>query len=200
MIYRTRATWGSFAAVGGGLSVLYWQADASPSTEEAQAAVTKHGALFQDLRAVVTVSDGYNVQGLVELVDEVTGETEAEYSTVGIAANGLASGEILPRQVQGLISWRTSTFRDGRRVRGRTYIPGAAEVDNASGSPTSSYRGLVAAAAAEHVAAQSSPPAQVIWSRPRDAGEPGGARPGLAALVTGYTVPTTWATLRSRNR
>lgn len=56
----------------------------------------------------------------------------------GLSYVGAATGDALPPQVSGVISWRTPT--PGRRGRGRTYLPPTAEGNsNSSGVVSGAY-------------------------------------------------------------
>lgn len=53
-------------------------------------------------------------------------------STEALSGVGARTGDMLPPQAAGVISWRTGLA--GRKYRGRSYIPGIAEMDQAGGT------------------------------------------------------------------
>lgn len=61
-----------------------------------------------------------------------------DFTATASAANGSRSGDPLPKQIAGVLSYRTAVAT--RRGRGRSYIPFAAEIDNtSSGVPSATY-------------------------------------------------------------
>lgn len=92
-----------------------------------------------------------------QIVDDATGDVIDTVTTAGRnPLVGSDPGDPLPGLVQGLIRWRTGTFVNGRRIQGRTFIPGATEGSNQDGLPLGVYTARFTTAAAALIAASSS--------------------------------------------
>jgi hypothetical protein len=69
------------------------------------------------------VSNNWFVESFA--VVEMFTETIVEEVGVGLSATGAATGDAMPPQIGGIISWRTG--RTGRRGKGRTFLPPTSE-------------------------------------------------------------------------
>jgi hypothetical protein len=106
---------------------------------------------------------------------------------------GTFASDALPRQTQGLVRIGTNTVVNGRRLRGRLFIPGPGEGDNdTGGTPSSGYTTAVTSAFAGLLTVGATTSLPVVWHRPG----PGGA--GASSLWTSVTTAPTWSVLRSR--
>jgi len=108
---------------------------------------------------------------------------------------GSISGDPLPRQVAGLIRWRTNL--PGRSGRGRSYIPFAAETGNSTGiGPTAGYLANL-----DDLADGWFQPLVIIVTGGTDELLPTLVRrvPFSDALITNYAVVPGWATQRRRS-
>lgn len=134
-------------------------------------------------------------------IDEVSGDAIGTLvgSPSAVAGNNLNPIEWTAKQ--GNLNLRTDDYVDGRRVRGRLFLPG---VCGGSGeqTPTATYTTAGRDAALALVSASSALGPWVVWSRPREADPtatpPVVARPGSAHTILGGTVGSQWAVLRSR--
>ena len=70
----------------------------------------------------------------VELVDIATGQVTDSFAITPETVDFTGTGEVLPYATQGLLRLRTNTFINGRRVRGRIFIPGVTEFMNTGGT------------------------------------------------------------------
>lgn len=138
----------------------------------------------------------WEVQGEVAQLDESDGELTGITMVASEAGAGTASDEELPFQTQALTRWLTDAFVHGRRVRGRLFWPGMGESNNAGGQPTSGLRAALSGYSNDLVS--DSGGTLVVWSRPFAGTEFNPARLGTYHLVTGTSISTTWATLRTR--
>lgn len=90
----------------------------------------------------------------VRIIESTTGETQQVDTIVGSTTSMTAGGDPLPTLVQLLLRWSTPSFTAGRRIRGRTFIPGQLEANNdASGKPSAGLRSGIEANAATFIAA-----------------------------------------------
>lgn len=125
-------------------------------------------------------------QEVLEL-DSTTGEYTGVSPVVVAAFGGAAAGDALPQGSSLNVRWRTGSFIGGREVRGRTYISGLVEGDNAAGGVPSA--GILATASAAAAALVSDPDSRfAIYSRTHLASRP----------VTSGSGSNKWGYLRSR--
>lgn len=138
----------------------------------------------------------------VDLITAATGSLVGQLTVTVATTTGVVSGsDFLPPATQALIRWNTADFVNGRRVRGRTFIPALLESANgADGRPAGQLvtTNVPNALAALLAAGASS---FVTWSRPfagRTLPTPIPARSGTTHLVTTGTLQPQFAVLRSR--
>lgn len=82
--------------------------------------------------------------GTCDVIDSSTGQitgTDGDGSDIVHTGNGTA--EPLPHFVQGLAQVQTVLFINGRRLRGRFFIPGITEQQSTNGAPDATWRGQV---------------------------------------------------------
>lgn len=189
-IHRVTAEWSGFTGAPG-----YTNFHFSPFTGggDAQASVDRVRAFFQQLIEVIPTGVSVRVSPTVEVIDETTGSLtgylDAEPPAVVNAGSG---GTIYVGPAGGVINWNTATVRDGRRVRGRTFVvPMRNTAFDGQGTLTApAIAWLNAAANALRTGDFES--GLVVWSRPRNGSG------GVAAPVIGHRVPDLAAVLRSR--
>lgn len=139
------------------------------------------------------------VQPEVQRIDHVSGQLEglAVEPPIVVAGNAAAQ-ERVGDALQVLIRLRTAGFRNGRRVRGRLFVPGTA-AQYVSGGNFGSVGPTVyqdsAVALRNEAEALTAP--WVVWSRPRRVDE-NTQIPGEVHPVTDSSVWTEFAVLRSR--
>jgi hypothetical protein len=108
----------------------------------AEAFDTLIAGAYQDILCTTASYNG--VQAQIILRDPTTIFMPASVSSTVGAGPGLVSGNELPRQVCGLISWKTALA--GRKNRGRTYFPfPPVSFDTGLGVPSSTAQGLYGA-------------------------------------------------------
>jgi hypothetical protein len=107
------------------------------------------------------------------------------------------TGNYLPLQTQGVAQYQTATFLGGRRLRGRSYLPGFVATTGTAG-------GNVAAATITAIGAYNTALGttivtatnQRVWHRPPVAGGVG----GLSAVVSTRSAGTSFGVMRSRRK
>jgi len=136
----------------------------------------------------------------VATINEATGALTAVTAVGSSSGVGGVVGPVLPTANQGLVRWSTASFVDGRRVRGRTNVPGITELGVDNGRLTAATITDIQTPADALIAGATS--TFVIWNRPRKADPtavpPITARVGTMAPVTGASVWNELAILRSR--
>lgn len=168
-----------------------------PPTEDAaaaDAAATAQAAFWGACDTVISSGLNWTTGPVVQVIN-LAGELVDEFVIPGggIIGAGGDSMNAAPLSTQGLVRWSTGLIVGGRRLRGRTNVPGVTETGTQSGRPTTTYTGVLQAAANDLVAADVG---LAVWSRPNDEANP--PKGGAAAAVTGASVWDQWAVLRSR--
>jgi len=146
-----------------------------------------------------TLSGGLVAQIDNELLefDETSGVVTGAGSTSQLPVTFSASGDQLPHANQLLIRWGTNGIVHNRRVRGRTFLPGALESHNAAtGIPASVLNTPVQSAIDAFLATMAG--RLRIWAQPFEGTPENPLRPGSAHAVTTGSIAPFWAVLRSR--
>lgn len=169
-------------------------------TEIGPDAVTWVTAFWTSLSAVMQDSVIWTIEPEVARLDESTGQLTGVTATPGATGGGTQQVAALPWQTQGLIREFTGAFVNGRRVRGRTFIPGPTESSSDVGVPIGTYITALQNAADALIA--SSVSTWCVWARPFD-GDPAAvppkpARTGTAHIIVSANVWDKWAVQRSR--
>lgn len=145
--------------------------------------------------------------GLVATIDpeilefnEVDGTVTGAGTTTQAAVVMNGGTDRLPPANQLLIRWSTAGIVHNRRVRGRTFLPGAQEGHNdLSGNPAPAIGTPVTTGLQAYLTTMAG--RARIWAQPHnpDPADPNNpARPGSQHAITGFTIAPYWAVLRSR--
>lgn len=195
VIIRTNGILTGNAFPSPGLTSMWWAPQtAGGSTADATDCLARFRAAWQAIIAHIDDAIAIDFDPICIAVEDTTGVlTGAFAGTDPATVGGTAAGDALPHQTQGLLRLGTSSVINGRRVRGRLFIPGPVEADNAvSGAPVSAYISDVTAAFAALNTAGTTTSMPRVWHRPQ-----GGAG-GQAVAITSFACSTSWAVLRSR--
>lgn len=190
---RVRTLW-TGGVVGGGVSTHYFLATAPPNTAQAQALVDRVRDFWAQLKPAILSTNTYTVSGVCDDLNYGSGVLQTSITVTSRSDGGSGSGEQLPPANQALIRWETGQFINGKRFRGRTFIPGITETCS-NGAPTGVLLTAVPAAVTAIDPTNASFPL-VIWHRPLNPG-PGGSG-GDAKGVTSGALQGKFAVLRSR--
>lgn len=206
-ILRVKMRWAGFTGAPG-LSVFHMKDFASGDVQAplAQDAVDRVDTFAEALRGLIPYQATLTVQSDVEVLEDTTGElldvvtVAPDAAHVSLATNG----QEYAGPVGAVITWRTAGIRNGRRIRGRTFIvPMVSAAFDGNGQIDSvAHPVLVNAAAA--LRADTGTPDLGVWARPTPildgSGNPTGNynEDGQWTAVTGSSVPTFGAVLRSR--
>jgi len=165
------------------LSTMYFDTSATNSTDAADAVEV----FWQAAETVMSSECTWAIERECAIVNPVNGEiTSIEDSGSDRAGSGDLTDQLLPPATQGLVQWHTGAVVAGRRVAGKTFIPGLTEDGSSAGIPSTAVLASLSDAAAAIQAA--TPAGFVIFSRKHGAGY----------AVTSGTVWTEFAVLRSR--
>lgn len=148
-------------------------------------AVIAAGLLFSN-----TVT--YNVSGLVDELDEDSGQITGQASVTGRTQVGGGTGSLGPIVVGLVAQYNTDDFVNGRRIRGRSFLNPIRSVYTQNSAPQATELGLASAFAS----ALDNPGATTVrfgvYTRPK------GSTPGVWHDVVNTNVPAKWTVLRSR--
>jgi hypothetical protein len=148
--------------------------------------------------ALIGVGTVYTPNLIVDEIDEGTGAIVNQVAASAPAAISFtAAGSFLPLQTQGLVQFQTATFINGRRLRGRLYVPGLTTASNSVGgnvaAATITALGAFNTALGTTVVTATN---QRVWHRPSPVSGTG----GLSAVVSTRSVAASFGVLRSRRR
>lgn len=189
-IHRVSVLWTGFHGAPG-YSNFFFSGDGSGgNAEEARDRVV---AFFNGMNQLLPSDVNYNVEGEVAVLDEQTGAV-TDYILVELDPDGgfgTSSGGYSAAS-GAVVTWNTNGVRNGRRVRGRTFIvPLGGNTYEDNGTLLASTI-LDIQAAAQELVGVNFDSRFGVWSRP---GTSGG---GAFYEVTGFRVPDMSAILRSR--
>lgn len=201
------ATYGPQLVAGDLIQVTAW------NQMEVQAGLNNHYYVVLDLAApglnpLSAIGDGLVANGMPDAYKAIMSAaasylgmvirrvspalTIPYYDSTGTGV-GLVAGDPLPRQIAGLIRWRSSI--PGKRRSGRTFIPFPAEADNTTGvAPSAGYLGraaVLASAVKSNItwAAGVGRAVRVIFHR---------ALPSVSPTIVSSAIANAWATQRRR--
>lgn len=195
IILRTNALVTGSGLLGGGLSTMYWApGSVGGSTADASDCLARFRGLWVSIAPRLSSTISFVFDQTVLAIEATTGVLTGSFTAApALTVVGGSGSEPLPRQTQGLIRWGTASVINGRRVRGRTFVPGVQEGDNdGTGSPLAALVTALTTAGATIFVAGATSSEACIWHRP--VGGTGGASPD----ITSAAGSPTWAVLRSR--
>lgn len=189
-IYRVTVRWTGFQGAPGYSNFHFTEEVTTPGATEARARVS---AFFNEIASLLPTDVSYLSEGEVAVIDEQTGMIEDYVTAIDdpVPGSGGAVGGYSAAS-GAVITWNTAGLRNGRRVRGRTFlVPLGGNAYQADGTLDSDAISTLQTGAQELVG-DAFDSGFCVFSRPSASG-PGGAYP-----VTGFRVPDMAAVLRSR--
>lgn len=171
---------------------MHFDAAVAPNVDGALNAVEGVQAFFNAIVLQLPTAVKLNVENAVEVIEETTGQLVETFS-VAAQTQISGTGNSTYSGVSGAcISWNTGEVRNGRRVRGRTFIiPLHTQVYEGDGTLTTGCITALSTAAQGLIDHTSD---FHIFNRPTLPG----AADGQSATVTGFVVKDKAAVLRSR--
>lgn len=148
-------------------------------------AVVAGGVLFAN-------SVTYNVSGLVDELDESTGQITGQQSVTPRTQIGAGAGNLGPIVVGLVAQFNTDDFVNGRRIRGRSFLNPIRSAYTINSAPQATELGLAQAFASKMDDQGATTVRFGVYTRPK------GAQPGAWHDVTTTNVPQKWTVLRSR--
>lgn len=194
-ITRITARWGGFAGAPG-YSNFYFSSgflDGGIFGEEAELLAGRVADAFEALSPVLPRNVTIDIEPEVAVIDSDTGVAQS-FTSIDPPEVDLPTGSAQPfaGPAGAVVTWRTNDLRNGRRIRGRTFlVPLSTTAYQEDGSLTTialnAVRGFGDAMVGNALQGDLG-----VWSRPQ-----GGAG-GVFASVVSFTVPDKVAVLRSR--
>lgn len=191
LLFRTKLNWTGFVGAPG-YTVFHHRAfEADPTGESDQLLNALNifiGGIRDRLPNVVNVA----IDPEFEIIEDSTGVLQEVVSKVAPAAQPGTGGTTYSAPTGAIINWRTGQIRNGRRIRGRTFlVPLASSCFDVDGTLLTLARTDLAAAAETLRTAEG--PQLCIYGRPTV-----GAADGVNGEVVSSSVPDMAAVLRSR--
>lgn len=196
-ILRVKLRWAGFGGAPG-YSIFHFRDfdGAGDQNGFAQGAADRVRTFANDIKGLLPYQATLTVEPDVEVIEDTNGQLVDVVSvTPPIVVNSVATaGMNMNAAVGAVITWRTQLIRNGRRIRGRTFLVPLV-------SATFTDAGVIAAnnLAQLNVAANSlrnatGSPDLGVYARPSGPG----ATDGMWAAVTSHSIPAVGAVLRSR--
>lgn len=183
-LQRVRVVWTGDAVTGGGVSTFYFDAAATGF-------VANLRTFFDGMKSVIAGGVTWTFPGQGDVIDSATGEitgTWTEATPADVNSSGIG---VHAQGVGARVTWGTAAIRNGRRVRGSTFlVPLTAGCYADDGTIETGIltlmRGVVSSAITDFDGAAR------IYSRPD------GTQAGAGAAILSGTVPDRVSWLRSR--
>lgn len=180
----------------GGSAVMSLYAQTALAGDDAVAAQLASSRLHDALdtfKARLANSVSYVADTVVQKIDPVTGTLLAEYGVDPWTVTGTVSEPQLPGASQACIGWATGVAVNGRMLKGRTFVAGISRFSLAGdGGILAETQTLLNAMAAAWNDPGTTDLVAGVWHRP--VAGAGGSFHG----ISGWTIPTKYAVLRSR--
>jgi hypothetical protein len=196
-ILRVKARWGGFNG-SPGYSVFHMKDFEAGGSQEAfaQGGADRVRAFFESFKAWLAYGVNVQVLGEVEAIEETTGQLQEVYavSQPGIVTSTASVVDRYAGAVGAVVTWRTGGIRNGRRIKGRTFlVPLTGNAYENNGSLHADSLGAINTAATALRDGAGSPDLGV-YARPTGPG----ATDGIWHVVTSHSTPDMSAVLRSR--
>lgn len=167
-----------------------------PAKEDA--AMVAVSAFLQSCQTSIALGLLGHIEPDQNIIDAASGQIEAiETSTAGLDRTGSNATETLPPATQGVVRLSTDNVLNGRRVRGRLFIPSPCE-GSSNGAPVAAYLNAVGGAASTLLTSSGAFGLWAVFSRPRAATATAGARAGTWSEIRSTSVWNKWGVQRRR--
>jgi hypothetical protein len=207
---RVKTRWSGLIGLPG-YSIMYFRdfstgEEWNPDAAEALVAVNKTRTFFDAIKHLIPTGASMQVEASVEEVDTQTGELIDIHgvATPTVVLGTASASASYAAPVGAVINWRTNHVRNGRRLRGRTFIvPMSSTAFESNGTLAAGAVTAITNAGLAMIADTTSPDIGV-WGRPtpfldENNNPTGELNPdGAWAFATTVTVPDLAAVLRSR--
>lgn len=194
---RVRAVLSNWVG-GPGLATFYFAGPGNVSGAEALEGAARVRAFFNGAVSSLLANVQVQVSNQVDVLLAETGELVGGFTVAAQAlVTGSSAADAYSPAICALVKHETGVFEAGRRVTGRTFIGPLSEAIVTSG--TFNNAASLKTAADLLTTQITTAVGQVVWHRPKPVSP---TNPvfvnGSSALVSGHSVPTKLAVLRSR--
>lgn len=189
-ITRITAVWQGFRGAPGYSNFFFGGAFEDETSVAAAAGAVR--SFFFAVRPHLPVDVSVAIQPVADIIDEANGNitSQLDFDSPDTVTGGGTGG--YSAATGAVVNWNTAAYKNGRRIRGRTFlVPLAAASFDSQGDLDNATLGDLRSAT-DYLTSGASPLPFVVWSRPT-----GGAG-GSAEPVVSATVPDLGAVLRSR--
>jgi len=194
-IIKTTVSWTGFTGAPG-YTNMFWRDFSGGDVDQAMVdgAMTKLDAFLDSWQVYIPASVTYLINPQVEILEDTTGALQGFMNgTPDSSRTGVASGNY-SAATGACINWYTGAVRNGRRLRGRTFmVPLAASAFSTDGTLDNSSLSSMRTAAATLISATGTGDLGV-WGRPSGPG----ATDGIWNFATSSSISDKAAVLRSR--
>lgn len=163
--------------------------------------ISRCNDFYEALESIISDAGHWEVQPSVDIINDFTGELEATHIGTALEGDGTGYAAWAPLASGLCIQWLTDGIRNGRHVRGRTFVvPVAADQIAADGGPVGGALTACGNAADALTGSGAEAVVPVIWSRPKytNATPPVLDVNGTYSNITGNYTKDEFAVLRSR--
>lgn len=181
-LFKSRVTF-TGGTGGTGVSTMFFSTASGATAQDASDA---HGDYFSRFKTHISSSIQITIDPQVVEVESTTGETTGAYGVTNRTFAGEDGADMLPWQTQGLVRFLTPRWINGRRLTGRSFMPGPTEASNTNGVPNAGY--LAALDSTAVLLQADTAPILIVYSPTHHA----------FSDTNGVSIPTRWASLRSR--
>lgn len=196
-IMRVKTTWSGISGAPGVTVMHFRDFDTTETPTQAQllSVINKTATFFAAVLPYISTTTKLTHEREVEILEDTTGEllNAVTYTGTLDPQTGTANGPVAG-PAGAVVNWRTGSVRNGRRVRGRTFlVPLATSSYETDGTLLTSCQAALQAAATT-LADNSGSGDLGVYARPTAVG----ATDGAWFVATGASVPDKIAVLRSR--
>jgi hypothetical protein len=196
---KVKARWHGFTGSPGYSNFFFreWSDGSwSPTNAEASAATDKIHKFFAGIASLFPASVNIQVENDVEIIEDTDGKLQnVLVSTSRANVQGSSTTATFAAAAGAVVTWQTAGVRNGRRVRGRTFlVPTTTAAFEANGSLAGAHINNIGVAANALLAPDPAAPDFGVYSRPSFKG----ATDGQFQIANGFRVPDMAAVLRSR--
>lgn len=194
---RVQTRWDGFNGAPG-FTVMHFRdfdTDTAPTIAQATAALDRVRLFFETVKSQIPSACRVTVQPVVDVIEHTDGSLVDSLNVTSspAAITGTSAGTVAG-PAGAVFNWRTNTIRNGRRVRGRTFlVPLGATAYEANGTLSAAALTSFNTAATALVDSTGTPDL-FVYGRPSAPQ----ATDGVIAVVSSYTIPDMVAVLRSR--
>jgi hypothetical protein len=194
-ILKVKIKWTGFTGAPGYTNFFFRDIAGTPSQATAEDAATKARNFGGYVRGHLPIETILQVQNDVEVIEETTGELQTMFTVATkTPLPGEAPSAPYSAASGAVVTWRTAGVRNGRRVRGRTFLVPLA---NSAYQSDGTLAAATVTALTTNLNTFLSPSGSAnfgVYARPSSAA----ATDGIFHQATGFSVPDKVAVLRSR--